>query len=87
MHLNAIDIVPCSEIWRVRGIRRPAAGCHDGDAHNWYLAWHGIINEVLVACELVRAALCRSMFIKNTREFSASLFYIFIFYLISVAKK
>ena len=65
----------------MRGIRHPA-GCHDDDnVHNWELAWHGIINEVLVACEQVRAPLCRSMLIKNTREFSASLLYIFIFYL------
>ena len=79
-----------SEIWRVRGIRRPA-GCHDGDAHNWDLAYHGIIEEVLVvACELVRAPICRSMFIKNIREFLASLLYLFYFifiFLISFSKE
>ena len=84
MHLNAI-VVPSliRKFGRMRGIRCPA-GCHDGDAHNWDLAYHAIINEVLVvACELVRAPLCRSMFIKNNiREFLASLLYFFLFFFI-----
>jgi hypothetical protein len=90
VHLNAIVPSSIRKFGRVRGIRRPA-GCHDGDAHNWDLAYHGIIEEVLVvACELVRAPICRSMFIKNIREFLASLLYLFYFifiFLISFSNK
>ena len=83
-HLNAIipSLRRFASMW---GIRRPA-GCHDGDAHNQDRAWHGIINEVLVvACDLGQAPLCRSMFIKNTREFSASLLYLLFLFLILIS--
>ena len=68
MHLNAI--VPSLRNLEDEG--HQASSWLGVNVHNWDLAWHGIVNEVLVAYELVRAPLCRSMFTKNTREFSAS---------------
>ena len=64
-----------SKIWRMRGISCPA-GCHDDD--NVHLAWHGIITEVLVACELVRAPLCRSLLLRMPANFRR-VFFIFLF--------
>ena len=64
----------CSEIGQRKGqvalsraiflsLQNLEDGCHDGAAHNWVSALRGIINEVLVACELIRAPLYRGKFI------------------------
>ena len=78
VHLNAI--VPSLEIWSMRGISCPA-GCHDDDnVHNLDLAWHGIITEVLVACELVRAPICRSLLLRIPANFRR-VFFIFLHFI------